>query len=77
MSAPIREKREIITDTDPATGTVTREAWYKDGKLDRADGPAFILRDPTGSRVILELWWKDGKRIEPPSPAANSAPAPG
>jgi hypothetical protein len=48
MSAPIREKREIITDTDPATGTVIREAWYK-----------------------------DGKRIEPPSPAVNSAPAPG
>lgn len=38
-AAPIRTERKVITDTDPATGTVTYEEWRKDDKRDRADGP--------------------------------------
>src|SRR5206468_1343556 len=44
----------IKTERDPATGTVIREAWYKDGKKDRADGPSFILRDAETGIVTRE-----------------------
>ncbi len=52
----------IKTERDPVTGIVIREAWYKDGKKDRADGPSFILRDPATGIVTREVWWKDGKQ---------------
>jgi hypothetical protein len=43
------------------------QEWRKDGKLDRADGPAIILRDPMTGDVTFEAWRKDGQPIEPPS----------
>lgn len=66
-SAPITEKREIITKTDLATGTVTYEEWRKDGKLDRADGPAYIKRDAATGTVTCEAWYNKevGHRFEP------------
>src|ERR1700720_329134 len=64
-SAPIREKREIITDSDAATGIVTYEEWRKNGKWDRADGPACIRRGAATGIVTYEAWWKDGKQFEP------------
>jgi hypothetical protein len=66
-SAPI--KREIRTETDPATGTVTREEWFKDGNLDRADGPAVVWRDATTGTVTREGWWKDGNPDRADGPA--------
>src|ERR1019366_6802537 len=68
-SAPLREKREIFTETDPATGTVTCEAWCKDGKLDRADGPAVVYRDAATGTVTHEEWCKDGKLDRADGPA--------
>ena len=54
--------RTVTTETDPETGTVTRQAWYKDDQLDRADGPAYIERDAAGV-IVAEEWWKGGERI--------------
>jgi hypothetical protein len=36
------------------------QEWRKDGKLDRAGGPAIILRDRATGNVIVEQWFKDG-----------------
>jgi hypothetical protein len=47
--------------------TVTDEEWYKDGKLDRADGPADFEREPDGT--TRQHWYKDGKEIAPPGAA--------
>lgn len=61
----IQQLRTIYTETDPATGIVTLEAWRKDGKLDRTDGPATICRDPTTGTVTVGAWRKDGEKFEP------------
>jgi two-component system, chemotaxis family, chemotaxis protein CheY len=53
----------IKTERDPETGIVTYEAWSKDGKPDRADGPAIIKRDTTTGTVTHEARWNDGKQI--------------
>lgn len=58
-------KHTIITD--PVTGIIIREEWWKDGKEDRDDGPAIIERDAATGAVTREVWWKDGKKIAPPS----------
>jgi hypothetical protein len=89
-SGPIRVEHKVITDTDPATGTVTHEVWYKDDKPDRADGPAAIERNAATeagykdgqkfepSAEVRVAWLKkSGERIAPSPPAAKSAPAPG
>jgi hypothetical protein len=39
-------------ERDAATGTVTFEEWWKDGKRDRTDGPALIERDAVTGTVI-------------------------
>jgi hypothetical protein len=64
-ASPIRQLREIYTETEPASGTVTYEIWFKDGKQDRADGPAYILRDAATGTVTCEIWSKDGQPFEP------------
>jgi hypothetical protein len=64
-SAPIREKREVITETDPATGVVTYEQWWKDDKLDRIDGPALIYRNVATAALVFDGWYKNGKRFTP------------
>jgi hypothetical protein len=47
---------------DPATHIAVTEDWRtKDGKFDRADGPATITRDPKTGIVCTEEWWKDDK----------------
>src|SRR6516225_3390189 len=46
---------------DAATDVVIREGWYKDGKPDRADGPAQIIRDLATGTVTYEAWYKAGK----------------
>jgi hypothetical protein len=61
-----REGHEVQIERDATTGTVTYELWCKDGKLDRADGPAFIERAAATGIVTREEWWKDGDRIAPP-----------
>jgi len=68
-SAPIREKREIITDSDAATGIVTYEEWRKNGKWDRADGPACIRRDAATGTVTKELWYSDDRLDRADGPA--------
>jgi hypothetical protein len=68
-SKPIHEKHEVLTEIDPQTGTVIYEQWYKDGKRDRSDGPAYIVRDATTGTVIGEAWYENGKlhRIDGPT----------
>ena len=69
-SGPVREEHKVTTERDAATGTVTYEEWWKDGKLDRADGPAYIVRDAATGTVTREAWWKDGKLDRADGPAA-------
>ena len=70
-SGPITEKHEVTTVRDAATGIVTYEQWFKDGKCcpDRADGPAYIMRDAATGFVTREEWFKDGKRDRADGPA--------
>jgi hypothetical protein len=44
------------------------QEWRKDGKLDRADGPASIIRGRTGT-VLSEFWYRDGKLDRADGPA--------
>lgn len=45
---------------DPVTHIALTEEWRtKDGKLDRADGPAVIRRDRETGAVCTEEWWKN------------------
>ena len=67
-SALNSEEHRVITERDKPTGTVTHEEWRKDGKLDRADGPAWIVRDKA-TGVTYEEWWKDGKLDRADGPA--------
>ena len=39
--------------------------WYKHGKLDRANGPANIMRDPDTGKTVFEAWYKDGVLSRP------------
>jgi hypothetical protein len=68
-----REDRDVYTNTDPATGTITFEAWYKydkrDRKLDRTAGPAYIERDARTGVVTCEAWYKDNKLNRAAGPA--------
>jgi hypothetical protein len=70
--APIREKREIFTETHPTTGIVTYEQWRKDSKLDRADGPAVIERNAQTGTLTGDCWYKDDKEFHP-SPDVRAA----
>jgi hypothetical protein len=47
------------------------EEWRKDGKLDRADGPASIIRNWQGT-VLSEFWYRDGKVDRADGPAIIS-----
>jgi hypothetical protein len=46
--------RKVETTRDTATDVVTHERWWKNGKLDRKDGPAVIERDATTGNVTYE-----------------------
>jgi hypothetical protein len=59
-SKTTQKKREVITETSPATGTITVEIWRKDGKRDRPDGPAYIERNAETGITTREQWWKNG-----------------
>jgi hypothetical protein len=63
--APRCEAREVRTETDPETGTVISEEWFKDGVRDRAGAPAIILRDAATGAVFSESWWKNGEPFKP------------
>jgi hypothetical protein len=55
---------------DPITHMAVTEDWRdKDGKFDRADGPAVITRDPKTGIVCTEEWWKNDKlhRLDGPA----------
>jgi hypothetical protein len=58
---------DIVRDTK--TGTVTREQWWKGGKLDRSDGPAFSWRNAQTGILTCEQWWKGGKLDRSDGPA--------
>jgi hypothetical protein len=55
---------------DPTTHIAVTEEWRKDGKLDRADGPAYIARDPKTGVVGGEEWYKGGKNHRIGGPAS-------
>ncbi len=61
---------EVATACEPKISASISD-WRKDGKLDRADGPALIVRDIDTDTVIDEAWFKDGKEIAPPRTAAR------
>ena len=63
----IQEK--VAIGRDAATGTVTCEAYRRDGKLHRDDGPALIARDPATGVVTYEIYWRDGKLHKDDGPA--------
>ncbi len=59
----------VVSEHHDATGVVTHEEWMKDGKYDRADGPAIITRDRDSGAIALETWYKDGKLNRADGPA--------
>jgi hypothetical protein len=69
VSKPIREERKVVTDTDPATGTVTYEGWRNGDKWDRADGPTYIRRNAVTRTVTYEGWHKNDKLDRADGPA--------
>jgi hypothetical protein len=66
---PIHEEHTVVSERDAMTGTIIYEIWYKDGRLDRADGPAVVYRNPTTGIVTLEAWYKNNKRNRADGPA--------
>jgi hypothetical protein len=54
---------------DPQTGGIVREAWFHDGKLDRDDGPAEIVRDSESGKILRAVWRRDGKMHRVGKPA--------
>ena len=54
---------------DPATGAVIFEAWRREGKLHRPDGPAYIERDPATGVATREAWQREGKPHRADGPA--------
>jgi hypothetical protein len=59
---------EVTITCYPETGFIS-EDWRKDGKLDRADGPASIARDTATGTITGELWFKDDKLGRADGPA--------
>lgn len=55
---------------DPTTGN-TFEIWFKDCTIDRANGPAFIVRDAKTGIVTVEQWAPD--RADGPSSIQRDA----
>ena len=49
-------------------GSVWSEEWWVDGRLHRADGPAWICYNEDGS-VSYESWYVDGRRHRADGPA--------
>ena len=49
-------------------GSINYERWYKDNKLHRLDGPAYIVYYQDGS-IYYEHWYKDDKyhRLDGPA----------
>jgi hypothetical protein len=80
-TAGIREKHKVITERAAATGIVICQVWFKDGRQDRADGPALIYCDPATHNVTYEAWFRQGQlsRIDGPAlirrdPATGTSP---
>jgi hypothetical protein len=48
---------------------VIREEWRRGGDLDRADGPAEILRDAATGTTVKEIWYSNGVKHRPNGPA--------
>jgi hypothetical protein len=71
-----RATHSVDIKRDPVTGVITREQWWKDGKLDRINGPAFIVRNAATGAVTDNQWWRDGERITPPVPTSQIADVP-
>jgi hypothetical protein len=59
----------VFTACAPGTDTVISETWHKDGKPDRAEGPARIMRDAATGIVTYEAWYRDGKKDRADGPA--------
>ena len=61
---------DVYTECAAGTDIITSETWHnKDGKPDRADGPASIIRDAKTGIVTFEAWLKDGRRSRADGPA--------
>jgi len=57
-----KHKQTVLSD-----GTTVVEAWRKDGKLHRVDGPALVERYPDGT--VIEQWYRNGKLHHEDGPA--------
>jgi len=64
--APAPEHASKHKQTVLSNGTVV-EAWRKDGKLHREDGPALVERYPDGT--VIEQWYRNGKLHREDGPA--------
>jgi hypothetical protein len=55
-TATEKEVYNVEISRDPITRVAVIEAWHKDGKRHREDGPAAIVRDAATGIVVKELW---------------------
>ncbi len=51
----------VVVEIDPNTGIAVSERWYHGSQLDRAGGPASIVRHPVTGVTTQEEWYQDGK----------------
>lgn len=58
-----REGGPAVTETNLKTGVVTKEEYWRNGRLDRRDGgPALVERDPATGQVTVEGWYQDDQQ---------------
>jgi hypothetical protein len=60
---------EVTTKCSPDDSYIYQDWSTEDGYLDRADGPAFIVRDAKTGTVAFEQWRKNGYLDRPDGPA--------
>jgi hypothetical protein len=63
------ESYDVTIHRDAETGVAVREAWGKDGKRHRVDGPALIKRDPVTGIVVQESWFRENEVHREDGPA--------
>lgn len=56
------DDKPAVIETDPKSGKLLREQYFKHGKLHREDNqPAYIEYSPTTGHVTLEVFCRNGK----------------
>jgi len=60
-----------ITHSDPDSGTVFWQEWWRNGNRHREDGPAVLITDPGTGEILDKRFYHDGEQI---FPALGNAP---